>query len=140
MLGDTMDVAEVLTLATDGLAPLHRPIMVLALRGWFDVAQVATDAVDHMTSDRLAPVVGSIEPDPFFDFTVERPTTELDDDGNRRTCWPENELRILRRTQPERSNHDLIVLSGVEPHLRYATFAECLITVATTFAVEVVVT
>jgi len=134
-----MDVAEVLTLAIDGLAPLHRPIMVLALRGWFDVAQVATDALDHMMSDRVAPIVGSIEADPFFDFTVERPTTEHDDDGNRRTRWPENDLRILRRADPA-TNHDLIVLSGVEPHLRYATFAECLITVATTFAVEVVVT
>ncbi len=134
-----MDVAEVLTLATDGLAPLHRPIMVIALRGWFDVAQVATDALDHMTSERVAPVVGGIEPDPFFDFTVERPNTELDDDGNRVTRWPENELRILRRADPA-ANHDLIVLSGVEPHLRYATFAECIITVATTFAVEVVVT
>jgi hypothetical protein len=134
-----VDVAEVLTLATDGLAPLHRPIMVIALRGWFDVAQVATDALDHMTSERIAPVVGEIEPDPFFDFTVERPNTELDDDGNRFTRWPENELRILRRADPA-LNHDLIVLSGVEPHLRYATFAECIITVATTFAVEVVVT
>ena len=135
-----MDVAEVLTLATDGLAPLHRPIMVIALRGWFDVAEVATDALDHMVADRIAPVVGAIEPDPFFDFTQERPTTEVDDDGVRHTRWPENELRILRRRDPAVSNHDLIVLSGVEPHLRYATFAECIVTVATTFAVEVVVT
>ena len=37
-----MDVGEVLTLATDGLAPLHRPIMVIALRGWFDVAEVVS--------------------------------------------------------------------------------------------------
>lgn len=135
-----MDVAEVLTLATDGLAPLHRPIMVIALRGWFDVAEVATDALDHMVAGRIAPVVGAIEPDPFYDFTQERPTTELDADGNRRTRWPENELRILRRRDPATSNHDLIVLSGVEPHLRYATFAECIVTVASTFAVEVVVT
>ena len=135
-----MDVAEVLTLATDGLAPLHRPIMVIALRGWFDVAEVATDAIDHMSADRIAPVVGAIEPDPFFDFTQERPTTELDEDGVRRTRWPENELRILRRRDPTTSNHDLILLSGVEPHLRYATFAECIVTVATTFAAEVVVT
>ncbi|MFT3852835.1 MAG: PAC2 family protein [Ilumatobacteraceae bacterium] len=135
-----MDVAEVLTLATDELTPLHRPIMVIALRGWFDVAEVATDALDHMVADRIAPVVGAIEPDPFFDFTQERPTTELDDDGVRRTRWPENELRILRRRDPTASNHDLILLSGVEPHLRYATFAECIVAAARTFGVEVVVT
>ena len=31
-----------LTTAFDELAPLHRPIMVLALRGLFDIAEVAT--------------------------------------------------------------------------------------------------
>ena len=83
--------------------------MVIALRGWFDVAEVATDALDHLVADRVAPIVGAIDPDPFFDFTQERPTTELDDDGNRRTRWPENELRVLaalprrRRPRPRRA-------------------------------------
>ena len=136
-----MDVDAVLTSALDDLAPLHRPIMVVALRGWFDVAQAATDALDHLVANRVAPVAASIDPDPFFDFTQERPTTELDDQGVRHTRWPDNEFRIAR--DPDRAadhGHDLVVLSGVEPHLRYATFAECIVTVATKLAVEVVVT
>jgi hypothetical protein len=136
-----MNVDAVLTTAFDGLAPLHRPIMVIALRGWFDVAQAATDALDHLVAGRIAPVVASIDPDPFFDFTQERPTTELDEDGVRVTRWPDNQFRIAR--DPDRTNdagHDLIVLSGVEPHLRYATFAECIVTVASALAAEVVVT
>ena len=36
-----------LTTAFDDLAPLHRPLMVLALRGLFDVAEVATDGSDR---------------------------------------------------------------------------------------------
>ena len=135
-----MNVTEVLSTSFDEMAPLHAPIMVIALRGWFDVAQAATDALDHMVEGRNAPIVGAIEPDPFFDFTQERPTTVLDDDGHRFTRWPENEVQILRRRDPAVSNHDLIILSGVEPHLRYATFAECIVTVARTFACEVVVT
>ena len=128
---------NVLSTAYDGLAPLHRPIMVLALRGFFDIAEVATDAIDTLTDERVAPVVASIDPDPFYDFTQERPQVLLDDAEIRQVIWPENEFRILRF--PGRT-HDLVVLSGVEPHLRYATFADAIITVARDLGCEMVVT
>ncbi len=135
-----MDVDEVLTAAFDDAllaGPLHSPIMVIALRGWFDVAEVATGALDELVDDRVAPVIASIDPDPFFDFTQERPEVFLDGDDERHLRWPENEFRLVRN--PGRA-HDLVVLAGVEPHLRYATFAECIITVARRLQCAVVVT
>ncbi len=132
-----MNVTEVLTTAFDELAPLHSPIMVVGLRGWFDVAEVATHALEHMVEDRVAPVVASIDPDPFFDFTQERPEVYLDDDDNRIVRWPVNEFRVTRFAE---SPHDLVVLAGVEPHLRYATFADAIIAVARGLGCEVVVT
>jgi len=127
----------VLTTAFDGLAPLHQPIMVLALRGLFDIAEVATDAVDTLVEGRVAPVVASIDPDPFFDFTQERPQVEFDDNDERHILWPVNEFRIARFPGMA---HDLVLLAGVEPHLRYATFADAIVSVATTLGCEVVVT
>lgn len=132
-----MDVDEVLTTGFDRLAPLNRPIMVLALRGWFDVAGVATSAVEHLVRDRVAPVVASIDPDPFFDFTVERPTVAFDADDERVIEWPDNEIRVARYPG---AAHDLVLLAGVEPHLRYATFADALIRVARELGCEMVVT
>lgn len=132
-----MNVTEVLSTSFDELAPLHSPIMVVALRGWFDVAEVATRALDHIVEDRIAPVVATIDPDPFFDFTQERPEVYLDEDETRLIRWPDNEFRVARFAD---SPHDLVVLSGVEPHLRYATFADCIITVAQALGCEVVVT
>ncbi len=99
--------------------------MVLALRGLFDIAEVATDAIDTLVADRVAPMIASIDPDPFFDFTQERPQVEFDDDDETRQIrWPQNEFRLVRFPD---LTHDLIVLSGVEPHLRYATFAGCIV-------------
>lgn len=135
-----MQVGDVLTTAfDDALAggALHSPIMVVALRGWFDVAEVATGALDEVMNDRVAPVVASIDPDPFFDFTQERPEVYLDDTDERRLRWPTNEFRLVRN--PGRA-HDLVLLTGVEPHLRFATFAECIITVARRLQCGVVVT
>jgi len=127
----------VLTTAFEALAPLNRPIMVLALRGLFDIAEVATDAVDVLADGKVAPIVASIDPDPFFDFTQERPQVVLDHAEMRTVEWPENEFRVSRF--PGRS-HDLVLLAGVEPHLRYATFADAIIEVARQLKCEVVVT
>ncbi len=128
---------NVLTTAFDDVIPLRRPIMVLALRGLFDIAEVATDAIDAVAVGRIAPVVASIDPDPFFDFTQERPQVEFDDDEVRVIRWPENEFRVVRFPG---KNHDVVLMSGVEPHLRYATFADSIISVAKELGCEVVVT
>jgi proteasome assembly chaperone (PAC2) family protein len=127
----------VLTTAFDGIAPLHQPIMVLALRGLFDIAEVATDAVDTLAEGRIAPVAAYIDPDPFFDFTQERPQVEFDDNDERCIRWPCNEFRIARFPGMA---HDLVLLAGVEPHLRYATFADAIVTVAQELGCEVIVT
>ncbi|MCE9622715.1 MAG: PAC2 family protein [Actinomycetia bacterium] len=128
---------NVLTTAFEDLGKLNRPIMVLALRGWFDIAEVATDAVETLAADRITPVVAAIDPDPFFDFTQERPHVAFDDDEERQIHWPENEFRVARFPG---CAHDLVLLAGVEPHLRYATFADAIIEVATALGCEVVVT
>ena len=132
-----MNVSDVLSTHFEGVTPLNRPIMVIALRGWFDIAEVATTAINELMVDRVAPIVASIDPDPFFDFTQERPLVELDEDEVRHIHWPDNEFRFARFAG---APHDLVVLAGVEPHLRYATFAESVLEVATATKCEVVVT
>lgn len=128
---------DVLTTSFDGLTPLRAPVFVVALRGWFDVAEVATDAIAHLVEGRIAPIVASIDPDPFFDFTQERPEVCLDDDGEPRIMWPGNDVRIVRFPGHAR---DLVVLAGVEPHLRYGTFADTIVHVARELGCAMVVT
>lgn len=132
-----MNVSEVLTIAVDSDVSVNSPIMVVALRGWFDVAEVATDALDELVRNRVAPVVATIDPDPFFDFTQERPEVFIDHAEMRQIKWPTNEARLLRHPG---GAHDLVVLAGVEPHLRYATFADSIIAIARWFGCQVVVT
>lgn len=132
-----MRVDEVLTTAFEEIAPLRSPVLVIALKGWFDASDAATYALRHLLADRVTPVVASIDPDPFFDFTQERPEVFLDDLDRRQVRWPTNDFKVLRDPAAAR---DLVVLSGVEPHLRFVTFADCVITVATRLGCELVVT
>jgi proteasome assembly chaperone (PAC2) family protein len=87
--------------------------------------------------DRPVTVVASIDPDPFFDFTQERPETFIDEDGDHQIRWPENEFLVTRFPEGSR---DLVLVSGVEPHLHWTTFANCIVECARKLKCEVVVT
>ena len=49
-----------------------------------------------MLKERDYTVVADIDPDPFFDFTQERPEVYFDEDGDRQVRWPENEFTVIR--------------------------------------------
>ena len=49
----------------EAVGPLRDPVLVVALRGWFDVAGVATSALEWCIQERSVTVVASIDPDPF---------------------------------------------------------------------------
>ena len=132
-----MNISEVLDADWEAVGPLRDPVLVVALRGWFDVAGVATGALEWSVQDRDVVVVGSIDPDPFFDFTQERPETYLDEDGDRHIRWPENDFVVARFHEGSR---DLVLMSGVEPHLQWTTFADCIVECARKLKCEVVVT
>ena len=91
-------------------------------RDCFDIAGAATDAVDHLAAGATARVkVASIDPEVFFDFTQQRPIVSLDGSGGRVLQWPENDAYELTLDGAVSS---LITISGVEPHLRWRTFAQ----------------
>ena len=122
-----ISVDEVLETYWDDLAPLRNPVMLVALRGLFDIGAVATSALDWMLKERDATVVADIDPDPFFDFTEERPEQFIDEDGDPQVRWPENEFMIIRYPEGAR---DMIVLNGVEPHVSWVTFTQSIVKVA----------
>jgi proteasome assembly chaperone (PAC2) family protein len=122
-----ISVNEVLESYWDDIAPLRNPVMLVALRGLFDIGGVATSALDWMLKDRDALVIADIDPDPFFDFTQERPEQFIDEDGEKQIRWPENEFMIIRYPEGAR---DMIVLNGIEPHVSWNTFTQCVVTVA----------
>ena len=122
-----LSVEEVLETYWDDSEPLRNPVMLVALRGLFDIGGVATSALDWMLKERDFAVVADIDPDPFFDFTQERPEVFTDTDGDRQIRWPENEFTVIRYPEGAR---DMVVLNGVEPHVSWAVFTQSVVEVA----------
>jgi proteasome assembly chaperone (PAC2) family protein len=81
--------------------------------------------------------VARIDPEEFFDFQDNRPTVRLTAGQTRRIEWPENTLIAAETPSAE---HDLLLLSGAEPSLRWRTFTDLVVGAAERAGVEMVIT
>lgn len=116
---------------------LRDPVLVCAFAGWNDAGDAATGAGRFLIENWPAESIASIDPEDFYDFTSQRPSVRLLDDLTRIVVWPPNEFVALT---PPLGSRDVIVLMGVEPHLRWRTFCEQVLEVVDTFGVKMVLT
>jgi proteasome assembly chaperone (PAC2) family protein len=115
---------------------LRRPVLLAAFDGWNDAGEAATTALDAVGAALGAETFASVDPEEFYDFQEVRPTVRLAD-GRRTVDWPAVELRAAHLPG---ADHDLILVRGHEPHLRWRTFSAEVVEVAAAFGVEMVVT
>jgi proteasome assembly chaperone (PAC2) family protein len=115
---------------------LRRPVLLAAFDGWNDAGESATTAIDAIGAALDAVTFATVDPEEFYDFQATRPTVRLVE-GLRHVDWPTVELRAAELPQ---ADHDLILLRGHEPNLRWRTFAAEVMEVAASLGVEMVVT
>ena len=115
---------------------LRSPTLVCAFAGWNDAASAASTALEAVAASLDPEVTARIDPEDFYDFQVNRPTIRLVEGQTREIDWPANTLLSVRVPTAER---DLVLLSGVEPNLRWRTFADSIVSAAEQLGVEMVV-
>lgn len=111
-------------------------MMIAAFEGWTDAGGAASGAASYLSGRWKARKFADIDAEDFYDFTALRPQVRLRGDQSREIVWPVN--RFLAASIP--GPHDLVIMIGVEPHMRWRTFSECVTTVATELQVEAVFT
>ena len=110
--------------------------MVVVFSGWADAGEGATSAIKFLQRKLKSKKFAEIDPEEFYDFSQTRPYTSRTRDGKRRIHWPANEFSYL--TDP-RADSGAMVFVGVEPNLKWRTFAKTVATVAKDHGVESVV-
>jgi hypothetical protein len=116
---------------------LRRPVLIAAFEGWNDASDAASMAARFMAGAWGATPFGAIDPDEFFDFTQQRPEVRLIDGITRQIDWPEAELSAGPLPGGDR---DVLFIHGVEPHLRWRTYAATVVGIATAYNVELALT
>ena len=107
-------------ITVERIPDLHDPVAVIAFSGWNDAATAATDAARFVINRLSGRKFASIDAESFYSFTDSRPHAEIAATGERRIAWQKNEFFYARNPA---GPHDVIVSVGVEPNLRWRSFA-----------------
>jgi predicted ATP-grasp superfamily ATP-dependent carboligase len=117
--------------------PARPSILVLAFAGYFDAANAATGAIDHLIEHTDATRLATIDGDAFFDAQQVRPHVVLEDGVTRTIVWPEN---TAYANDEAAAGRELVLLSGIEPHYHWRRFTDLLIEIAEHTGAQVVIT
>ena len=116
---------------------LRSPALVCAFKGWNDAGEAASAALGFLVESFDAREVARIDPEDFYDFTAVRPTVRMSEGRTRVIDWPEN---TLHAASVAGADHDLLLLQGVEPSLRWREYTGMIIQLARELGVDTVVT
>jgi proteasome assembly chaperone (PAC2) family protein len=115
---------------------LRRPVLVAAFEGWNDAGDAATLALRWLIDAWSATRFATIDPEEFYDFSSTRPQVRLVDGMTRHIDWPANELWVASAPG---AAHDVVLLLGIEPQLRWRTFCTTIVQLTAELGVELVV-
>lgn len=113
------------------------PLVIAAFEGWNDAADSASGVIDHLMKVWNARVVGTIDPEDFYDFQVNRPMISTDVDGYRRLTWPSTQIAVA---SPPDLDRDVILIRGIEPNMRWRQFCAEILAACDALGGELVVT
>ena len=123
---------------------LRNPVMVMAFSGWNDAAEAASGAVEHLLSgwrnisdDVVPELIADVESEDYYDFQVNRPVVSIDESQIRSITWPTTQVFGLSIPSMPR---DLVIVTGVEPSMRWKSFTSDLLDLADDLEVSLIVT
>lgn len=115
---------------------LQRPLLLIAFAGLFDAGEAATDALGWVKDRSEAERYAEISSEGFINFQQARPHVRFGANGDREIDWPDTTVWSCRRP----GTRDVLVMLGVEPHLRWQSYADSVLTIARRSGAEMVVT
>lgn len=116
---------------------LRKPTLVAGFGGWANAAEISTGVVNYLKNVLSARKLGEIHPEGFYSFAVARPDIVVRHGVIKSVEIVSNKFYSWRNVDSDR---DLILLQGVEPHLNWPGYVDCLLEVADRFNVVKVVT
>ena len=121
----------------NGAFALRKPILIAAFEGWNDAAEAATGAIDHLLASWTHRKLAEMNPEDYYDFQVNRPQIKIDERVVREIIWPNT---IVFEVSTPHLENDFLVVKGIEPSMKWQTFAGELLDLADDYEVSLSVT
>ena len=116
---------------------LRNPILLAAFEGWNDAGESATGAINHLLTSWTHHKLGMMDPEDYYDFQVNRPAIKVDERVVREIIWPNT---VLFEVSTPHLDNDFIIVKGIEPSMKWRTFATELLDFADDYEVSMSIT
>ena len=117
--------------------PLRTPVMIAAFEGWNDAGESASGAITHLLTAWSHQQLGTLDPEEYYDFQVNRPSIRVDEKVVREIIWPNT---VIYAVSTPHLSHDFLIVKGIEPSMRWRRFADELLDLADDYEVSLVIT
>lgn len=117
--------------------PLRTPVMIAAFEGWNDAGESASGALTHLLTAWSHQQLGTLDPEEYYDFQVNRPSIRVDEKVVREIIWPNT---VIYAVSTPHLSHDFLIVKGIEPSMRWRRFADELLDLADDYEVSLVIT
>ncbi len=115
---------------------LTDPVLIAAFEGWNDAGEAASSVVRHLSEVWGAEVIAAFDPEDYYDFQVNRPRVSIEE-GRRTLSWPTTRILVATETG---FDHDVVLVQGIEPSMRWRAFTAELLDLAQQFGVTTILT
>jgi len=116
---------------------LRNPILLAAFEGWNDAGESATGAINHLLTSWTHHKLGMMDPEDYYDFQVNRPAIKVDERVVREIIWPNT---VLFEVSTPHLDNDFIIVKGIEPSMKWRSFANELLDIADDYEVSMSIT
>lgn len=114
----------------------NHPVVLMAFEGWNDAGDAASGTLEHLLAHTDSTMAAEMDPEPYYDFQVARPTIRVTEEGVSDLRWPGVRVHLGHQTG---SSRDIILVHGIEPSMRWPTFARELTQMCQDVGAEMVV-
>lgn len=116
----------------EDVGTLRKPLLVASFVRKNGVNTTAAASLMHRIRSHELQPIAQFDPEPYFDFTQSRP--QVRNEGSERVIdFPRNRVHLERGADGGR---DALIVSGIEPHLRWRHFSRQLSAFAESVGVE----
>jgi proteasome assembly chaperone (PAC2) family protein len=110
---------------------LNKPYLIIGFEGWPNAGEVSSFALRHLIDSLRAKPFASIQTESFYQMSFLRPMAVIKEGRLIELKSPGNHFYYVKGSL----SNDLILLYGVEPHLRWDVFADLILDLAERFNV-----
>lgn len=110
---------------------LSKPYLIVGFEGWPNAGEISSFVLRHLVDSLGARKFASIPPENFYQMSTQRPMAVIKEGRLIELKSPGNHFYYVKGLP----SNDLILFSGIEPHLRWDVFADLILDLADRFHV-----